>query len=201
MPGQKYDQYLKRYELLVEFKHMKNPNNCPPGIYLRPEPENLNEWHGVLFIHRGYYKEGVFKFVIEIPKAYPNAGPSVLFLTDMFHPLIGRDGRFSLSQQFPVWRPRKDYIAHILHYLKNSFRESVLSSLQEEACSNKEAYKIFHNERGLYAKLAAQCAQLSVSEGVLFDHSDTSAVKFSPLTEDHFEEIKLQMMNSGVSSM
>ncbi|KND04573.1 uncharacterized protein SPPG_00294 [Spizellomyces punctatus DAOM BR117] len=195
-----YDDYLRRYELLLEFKHLNSGKNCPPGIYLKPSPDNVNEWHGVVFIHRGYYKEGVFKFIIQIPRTYPHDPPAVLFLTDMFHPLIGRDGYFNLAQQFPQWRPRRDYICHILHYIKNSFRESVLTSLQEHSCRNPEAYKMLHNERGVFAKLAAQCAQISVSQDIIFDNDDMSHIHFSPLTDEQFEDIKAQMILSVAKS-
>ncbi|KAJ3023419.1 hypothetical protein HKX48_003336 [Thoreauomyces humboldtii] len=177
---------------------MKSEHNCPPGIYLRPAPDNLYAWHGTLFLHRGFYKEGVFQFVIRIPPSYPSCDtpPTVQFTTDMFHPLVARDGSFNLTAQFPVWRARRDYIAHVLHYMKNAFKEAVLDGLEEEACSNRDAYRIFHDERPLFAKLAAQCAQLSVSEAILFDDADASAVRFSPLADDHFDEIKAQMIAS-----
>ena len=28
-------------------------------------------WYGVLFVHKGYYKNGVFKFKLNIPSEYP----------------------------------------------------------------------------------------------------------------------------------
>lgn len=98
--------------------------------HMANQSHSLSEWHGAMFIHRGYYKEGVFKFILQIPRTYPSAGPTVLFITDMFHPLIGRDGYFNLAQQFPQWRPHKDYLCHVLHYVKNSFREAVILNLQ-----------------------------------------------------------------------
>ncbi|KAJ1532721.1 hypothetical protein HK405_000891, partial [Cladochytrium tenue] len=93
-----YSQYFRRMELLIEYKNLRNPNHCPTGMYVMPDPDNLNEWHCVLFIHRGYYKEGVFKFVLQVPDGYPDEGPTVRFVTDMFHPLVDRDGGFSLRQ-------------------------------------------------------------------------------------------------------
>ncbi|KAI8853092.1 ubiquitin-conjugating enzyme/RWD-like protein, partial [Chytridium lagenaria] len=185
---------FQRYELLIEYKNLRNPNHCPPGMYIKPHPDDLHEWHGVLFIHRGYYKEGVFKFVMTIPDGYPEEGPSVRFVTDMFHPLIdNRDGLFSLRQQFPQWRAHKDYLCHVLHYIKNSFKEAVMANLEG----------VFFTERPLFAKLAAQCAQLSASEGIVFDndgpHGEENAgeslVRFAPLTDDEFRAKKNQMLS------
>ncbi|KAJ3158993.1 hypothetical protein HDU86_002162 [Geranomyces michiganensis] len=194
--SQHYEEYLKRYELLLEFKHMRSPQNCPPGIYLKPSLDNLYEWFGTFFLHRGYYKEGVFQFSIQIPPTYPAHPPRVVFLTDMFHPLVARDGEFNIALGFPEWRPRKDHIANILHYMRNAFRESVLMTLEEHTCWNADALRIFRTEPALFAKLAAQCAQLSVSEGILFDDSEASAIRFSPMSDEHFEEVRAQMMKS-----
>jgi ubiquitin-protein ligase len=99
-------------------------------------------WFGVLFVHKGYYRSGVFKFRINIPESYPNAPPTVTFLTDMFHPLVDTQGRLSIAQQFPIWRPHQDYIFHILHYIKNAYKRVVLDGLVEKYCPNKEAYRL-----------------------------------------------------------
>ncbi|KAJ3417388.1 hypothetical protein HDV05_004853 [Chytridiales sp. JEL 0842] len=163
-----------------------------------PHPDNLNEWHGTLFVHRGYYKGGVFKFVIDIPDGYPDEGPSVRFITDMFHPLIdSRDRHFSLRQQFPSWRPHKDYLCHVLHYIKNSFREAFLANLEENSCPNKDALRLFHTERHAFSKLTAQCAELSASEGILYDTEtpDGSLIQFAPLDENQFDQIRTNMLN------
>jgi ubiquitin-protein ligase len=61
----------------------------------------------VIFIQNGYYKGGVFKFVINIPEEYPDAAPSVRFLTDMFHPLINTSGNCAILHKFPRWRPHQ----------------------------------------------------------------------------------------------
>ncbi|KAJ3079620.1 hypothetical protein HK102_003659 [Quaeritorhiza haematococci] len=191
-----YTQYFRRYELLIEFKNLRNPNHCPTGLYVMPLPDNIYEWYGVIFIHRGYYKEGVFKFFIEIPQDYPETGPEVRFLTDMFHPLIDtQTGAFSLKQQFPRWRPHKDYICHVLHYIKNSFKEAVLANLQEQYCYNADAYNMFVEERPLFAKLASQCAQLSASESILFDNDEESTIKFASLSDEQFDAVKGEIMH------
>ncbi|KAJ3329593.1 hypothetical protein HDU76_007575 [Blyttiomyces sp. JEL0837] len=173
-----------------------------PTAILNPLNQSQRDiqWQGVLFIHRGYYKEGVFKFRVHIPDGYPDEGPSVSFVTDMFHPLIDRDGNFSLRQQFPVWRPQKDFLCHVLHYIKNSFKEAVLANLEENNCPNREAHKMFNLERNLFAKLASQCAQLSASEGIIYDDDehDNFLIKFTPLDDETLEQLKSQMINSAV---
>jgi len=190
-------EYFKRYELMIEFSNLRNPNHCPLGVYVMPSSDNLNVWFGVLFVHKGYYRSGVFKFRINIPETYPNAPPTVTFLTDMFHPLVDTQGRLSIAQQFPVWRPHQDYIFHILHYIKNAYKRVVLDGLLEKYCPNKEAYRLYRNDPHIFAKLAQQCAQLSITESYLFDHfPDNNMIQFSPLSEAKFDELKAQILNS-----
>lgn len=141
--------------------NLRNPNHCPLGVYVMPSSDNLNGacaspirdvsytdqlflkvWYGVIFVHKGYYRSGVFKFRMTIPESYPNHPPSVTFLTDMFHPLVDVQGNVSISQQFPTWRPYQDYLFHVLHYLKNMFKRVILDGLVDKHCLNKEAYRL-----------------------------------------------------------
>ncbi|KAI8366659.1 ubiquitin-conjugating enzyme/RWD-like protein [Radiomyces spectabilis] len=182
---------------MTEFVNLRNPNHCPLGVYVMPSSDNLNVWYGVLFIHKGYYKSGVFKFRLLIPEDYPNQAPSISFLTDMFHPLVDVSGNLSLTQQFSSWRPYQDYIFHVLHYLKNIFKRSVLDGLMDKHCLNKEAYRLYRTDTAIFGKLAQQCAQLSITESYLFDHfPDNNMVRFSPLSEATFDSLKAQILSS-----
>ncbi|KAL1936497.1 hypothetical protein VTP01DRAFT_631 [Rhizomucor pusillus] len=190
-------EYFKRYELMTEFINLKNPNHCPLGVYVMPSSDNINVWYGVIFVHKGYYRSGVFKFRMTIPESYPNNPPSVTFLTDMFHPLVDVQGNVSLSQRFPTWRPYQDYIFHVLHYLKNMFKRVVLDGLMDKHCNNKEAYRLYRTDANVFGKLAQQCAQLSITESYMFDHfPDNNLIRFSPLSDAKFDEIKAQIFSS-----
>jgi ubiquitin-protein ligase len=102
----------------------------------------LKVWFGVVFIHSGYYKGGIFKFILTVPDTYPEVPPVVRFITDMFHPLISLSGHLNTSPQFKEWKRNKDYICHMLHYVKNLFTETVLDNLSENQCANKEAFRM-----------------------------------------------------------
>ncbi|KAI7872959.1 ubiquitin-conjugating enzyme/RWD-like protein [Spinellus fusiger] len=172
---------------MTEFINLRNPKHCPLGVYVMPSSDNLNVWYGVIFVHKGFYRSGVFKFRITIPENYPNLPPSVTFLTDMFHPLVDVRGNMSLSQQFPTWKPYQDYILHVLHYIKNSFKKVVLDSLVDKHCLNKEAYRMYRADTGVFVKLTQQCAQLSITESYLFDNvPDNNMIRFSSLSEAKF---------------
>ncbi|KAI9302923.1 ubiquitin-conjugating enzyme/RWD-like protein [Cunninghamella echinulata] len=193
-------EYFKRYELLTEFINLRNPSHCPLGVYIIPSSDNLNVMYGVVFVHKGYYRSGVFKFRMFIPETYPDHPPSVTFLTDMFHPLVDSQGNVSLSQQFPTWRPHQDYLFHVLHYIKNMFKRVILEKLVDKHCYNKEAYRLFRNDTSVFSKLSQQCAQLSITESYLFDHfPDNNMIRFSSLSEPKFEELRSIVFKSSTA--
>lgn len=85
----------------------------------------------------------MLSFTLTIPRSYPSAPPVVTFQTDVFHPLVDpASGRFALASRFPSWRPRVDFLFHVLHYLKAAFKRAALDELREAACPNKEAYRL-----------------------------------------------------------
>ncbi|KAL1925776.1 uncharacterized protein VTP21DRAFT_659 [Calcarisporiella thermophila] len=197
-----YSQYFRRYELMIEFTNLRNPKHCPSGVYIMPAIDDMNTWYGVLFVRKGYYKNGVFKFRINIPREYPERAPGVAFITDMFHPLVDQNGQLSIGQQFPTWTPNRDYIFHVLHYVRNIFKKVALDGLMEKYCLNKEAYRMYRNEVHIFAKLAQQCAQLSITESILYDnYPESNTIRFNPLSDTKFEELKTQILSNNFSSI
>lgn len=71
---------------------------CPAGIYCIPNNQNIKSknnninkklgWEGVIFLKDGIYKNGVYKFYIEIPLNYPEICPKIFFTTKVFNPRI-----------------------------------------------------------------------------------------------------------------
>jgi len=110
----------------------------------------------------------------------------------LFHPLVDPDtGSFSLSQQFNDWAPHKYYIFHVLHYIKKSFKKGVLDNLLEKHCFNKQAFSTYHNETRTFSVMAKQCADLSISQTVLYDNNiEANPIQFSVLPDEKLEELK-----------
>lgn len=81
-------QHLRDFKLAIEFKHLMN--HGPGGVYLLPEFDNIRKLHGVIFLRRGVYRDGAFRFVIELSTKYngKNTHPKVYFAPPIFHPLI-----------------------------------------------------------------------------------------------------------------
>ena len=106
--------------IMDEYRHLLL--HLPSGMVVVPAMHTLLEWHGSLHVKEGFYRGGVFKFVMHIPVDYPESSPNVYFFTQVSHPLVDPDtGRLDLSPAFPTWRPGRDYIVLVLSYLKKIF--------------------------------------------------------------------------------
>ena len=82
--------------------------------------------HGVIFVRRGVYRDGVFRFVLELPDQYNdyNAHPVVRFTSTMFHPLVdASSGNLDLKVEDSLknWNPDKHFIATVLSFVKKIF--------------------------------------------------------------------------------
>ena len=113
--------------VLDEYRHLLS--HLPSGMVVAPALHTLLEWHGSVHITDGFYKGGVFKFVMNIPIDYPAAPPSVYFFNHVFHPLVDADtGRLDLSPAFPTWKPGRDYLVLVLSFLKKIFFKRELNN-------------------------------------------------------------------------
>lgn len=45
-------------------------------------------WNCIIFIRKGFFKDGKFKFDLIFPPAFPHACPTIEFKTSVYHPLI-----------------------------------------------------------------------------------------------------------------
>ncbi|KAG0269327.1 hypothetical protein DFQ27_004011, partial [Actinomortierella ambigua] len=196
-------EFFRKYELMIEFSNLRNPQHCPRGLYVMPAADNMNLWFGTIFIHKGYYRDAVFKFKMTIPPEYPEKRPTVHFLSEIFHPLIDQkdnNRELMLQYQFPTWTPHQDYLFHVLHFIKACFKKCILDRTTEKQAINKEAQRMYRHEPTIFAKLAQQSAQLSIAEPSLYEHHfPNNSIKFSPMSDPEFDDLKQQMMNSAPS--
>ena len=57
-------------------------NSICRGVYIVPDLHDLRVWHGAIFVRRGYYANGFFKFRVELSRNY---GDKVLLLRLVKH--------------------------------------------------------------------------------------------------------------------
>ncbi|KAH8085116.1 hypothetical protein JL720_7841 [Aureococcus anophagefferens] len=113
-------QAIKDYKLTVEYKHLKQ--NSPGGIYVVPSFADLRTWHGVIFVRRGMYASGVFKFRVELPPEYNDASRVAQLLHEPhLQPLVDAEsGELDVKFAYPEWDPAKHYVVTVLTFLKRS---------------------------------------------------------------------------------
>jgi len=146
-------------------------------------------WHGVCFVHQREYRGGVFKFVLYIPEQYPEARPSVVFFSDVYHPLVDPLSReLDLSHRFPTWTLNKDFIHHILAYIKEIFLR-----IPRGHFIHKEAHRLLQANPAAFEEKAQASAHLSQAR--LFEHHEDSSLAFSEMAEPNFEKYKRLMLN------
>ncbi|KAH9812134.1 ubiquitin-conjugating enzyme/RWD-like protein [Melampsora americana] len=187
-------------EVSLEFASLRLPGHCPLGVWVIPSPTNIYQWQGVLFIHRGYYAGAIYRFVLEIPKSYPSAPPVVRFTTECFHPLVDQStGRFDIRSRFPEWRPRVDFLCHVLHFIKSAFKRPGLERIKEESdAQNKEAFRLYRDQTQIFATLASQSAILSASPSTLqADSNSNEMIQFIELDDQQWQSIRSRMLGTA----
>jgi len=167
---------VTRTAVSLEYASLRHSNHSPLGMYVVPSPGNLLVWDGVFFVHQGYYADAIIKFRLTFPEMYPEQPPSVLFVTDVFHPLISHRGVFNLSPRFRPWRPKEHHVFDVLHWIKAAFKKHALDSIKDVDCLNKEAFRLYQDSTQSFAALATQSALLSQSDSALFDSEHPSLV-------------------------
>jgi hypothetical protein len=96
------------------------------GVYLMPEFDNIRKLHGVIFVRstihldfvycyfyfisRGLYRDGVFRFLMELPLEYnaTRAPPIIHFIPPIFHPLIHPEVSPFLFNSCSIFVHRRD---------------------------------------------------------------------------------------------
>ena len=88
VPMDPASQHIRDIKLAIEFKYMMK--HAPGGVFFMPTLENNRELHGVIFLRRGLYRNGVFRFKVHLPAMYNsiNSHPVITFTPPVFSPLI-----------------------------------------------------------------------------------------------------------------
>lgn len=142
-----------------------------PGVYLIPSYESSFTWFGVMFIRKGIYRGGVFRFNISIPVEFPNTiqSPSVIFQSEVIHPSIDPfTGTLDISNPFPKWITSDNHLWQLVKYIIYLFEYPDQGNVK-----NKEAFDLWNQNRESYLERVTENVRLS--NETLYD---------SPPTED-----------------
>ncbi|KAK3751351.1 hypothetical protein QZH41_009302, partial [Actinostola sp. cb2023] len=78
--------------------------NHQGGVYIMPSLNNLQVWHGIIFLRAGPYRDGIFRFFVFLPDDFPDSRPLLKFTTQVFHPQVHQNGVLNLDVAFPKWQ-------------------------------------------------------------------------------------------------
>ena len=55
-------------EQKLRLQRAADPCLLSPLANNNPRQFARSEWYGVIFVHQGYYRKGIFKFIIDLPR-------------------------------------------------------------------------------------------------------------------------------------
>jgi ubiquitin-protein ligase len=183
MNGQRHTSYqaereqaLRDYKVTIEYKHLKS--HAPGGVYLIPSYESLRLFHGVIFVRRGPYTNGIFKFTLELPTLYNdiNQHPIITFTSKVYNPYVDMaTGRLDLQSAYPRWDPSRHYLVTVLTFLKKIFYAKTF----EDAMANVEAKTLAATNPVVFRTKVDVC--VGESQQAVFDSNDsaTTTLKFT----------------------
>lgn len=203
---------LKDYQIMLEFRHLKE--HSPTGMYILPSMDDLRKWSGVLFLRKGLYKGGIFRFYLELPQSYPADGacPRVTFLTDVYHPHVNsKTGRVDILSHFNgKWIAGEHYIVVVLSVLKSMFffHNTKISNIKLTVQQPK-LLKQWNDMKGdgrlEFMKNVRDCVSKSIelsggSHGQgKFVNPEESIIKFSKHQKQH-DIMKQNLLQTGIIS-
>ena len=113
------EQALRDYKVTIEYKHLKS--HAPGGVYLIPSMNDLRHFYGIIFVRRGHYTNGIFKFQLRLPLRYNDVDtwPQIVFSSNVFNPYVDPNTReLDLKSHYPSWDPSKHYLVTALTLTK-----------------------------------------------------------------------------------
>lgn len=87
-------QHIRDLKLAIEYKHCSK--HAPGGVFAIPQLDSsgsgsgLRHFDGVIFVRRGMYRNGVFRFSMKLSDSYNsiNSHPHIVFQPPVFNPFI-----------------------------------------------------------------------------------------------------------------
>lgn len=146
-------------------------------MYLVPSYDDLRLFHGVIFVRRGAYTNGIYKFTLQCPPTYNDqqTHPKVTFSSYVYSPHVNADtGEIDLATAYPTWDPSKHFLVTVLTYLKRIFYVKdykELSQEQRNKLPNQEALNLFQTDPEGYRRRVNQCVTESQRSIYLNDGS------------------------------
>ena len=189
------EQALRDYKVTIEYKHLKN--HAPGGVYLLPSFTDLRHFHGVIFVRRGPYTNGIFKFELRLPPKYNDvdAWPVITFSSKVYNPHVDPStGVLDLKSAYPTWDPHRHYLVTVLTYLKKIFYMKAFP--EGDTVANVEARDLSVQNLSEYRKRVDDCVTAS-QKAVFVNTVEGCTAKFSE--EEMSHEILRELMHQNLT--
>jgi ubiquitin-protein ligase len=151
--------------------------NSPGGVYLIPSLDDLRCFYGLIFVRRGLYTNGIFKFKLILPPEYNdiNAHPKIFFTSDVYNPHVDPETlQLDVETAFPRWDPARHYLVTVLTFLKKIF---YAKTVQTDARANPAAKLLSETDPALYHRHVDDCVRASQRD--VFRHEEGSTAVFA----------------------
>mmetsp|Transcript_11903 Transcript_11903/g.25110 ORF Transcript_11903/g.25110 Transcript_11903/m.25110 type:complete len:231 (+) Transcript_11903:51-743(+) len=184
------EQAMRDYKLTIEYKHLKQ--HCPVGVYLLPSFDDIRLFHGVVFVRRGMFTNGVFKFELRCPLKYNDAGthPTVKFTSYVYNPHVHpTTGEVDIKREYPRWDSNRHFLTTVLTYVKRIFYTREYQD-EDDKYPNQEALKLYKTDLEGFRRRVAECVRES-QKGVYLNENG-STIKFTK--EEKVHEILRDLM-------
>ena len=138
--------------------------------------DNLRLFFGVIFVRRGPYSNGIFKFQLKLPLKYndENQHPSITFSTYVYSPYVDEaTGVLDILSAYPKWDPSKHYLVTVLTYLKKIFYSKNFA----DAKANMDAKELSVNDPETFRKKVDACVRESQKN--MYNNDPGSTAKFT----------------------
>ena len=184
------EQALRDYKVTIEYKHLKS--HAPGGVYLIPSMDSLRNFNGVIFVRRGPFTNGIFKFRLSLPPKYndTNMWPSIIFTSRVYNPYVNeKTGELDVQSAYPTWDPSRHYLVTVLTYLKKIFYSKNFTDAKAnpaardlaekdpqaykknvENCVHESQKKVYVNEKGSTARFTEEEVAHRVLRDLLKHH-------------------------------
>lgn len=168
------EQALRDYKVTIEYKHLKS--HAPGGVYVIPSLDDLRTFYGIIFVRRGVFANGIFKFVLRLPLKYNdvNQHPRISFQSYVYNPYVEEaTGELDIKTAYPNWDPSKHYLVTVLTFVKKIFYAKTFGDAQ----ANMEARQLAEENPAAYRAKVDACVGKSQKD--VYDNDPESVAKFT----------------------
>lgn len=173
-PQEERESALRDYKVTIEYKHLKS--HAPGGVYLIPSLHDLRQFYGLIFVRRGPYTNGIFKFQLTLPPAYNalNTHPHIVFSSFVYNPHVNPEtGELDIVTTYPKWDPARHYLVTVLTFLKKIFYAKSF----DDAAANVEARNLLRSDPTEYRTRVEDCVR--ASQRNVFVNDEASVARFT----------------------